>query len=165
LKAFEATADVPRIASIHQISDTGVSNARALEDRFTFGLTVGLPDILHVENSDHDALGIAESDLAATGFEGFGEGFSDVERDWHRPEETAGQLHVAANALVFGLIHETGQRREAAVEKHFQVADLARCQIPGREIARFGLRLSGGLAVEDQVDKFATMRLNEMAGF
>ena len=147
LEPFQSAADIPGIASIHQVSDAGVGNARAFENRFAFSLPIGLPDILDMKNGDHHAFGIAQSDLAAAGFERFGEGFSDVERNGHRPEEAAGQFHVAANTLVFGLIHEPGQRREAAIEEHFKVADLPRSQIPRREIARFRLRRSGCLAV------------------
>ena len=76
-------------------------------------------------------------------------------------------LGIGANtaifSLVIGLIHETGERRKTAVEQHFKIADLARRQVPGWEIARFGLRLSGVFAIEDKVSELAAMRLNEMA--
>ena len=67
-----------------------------------------------------------------------------------------------ADAFVVGLVHETGQRRKSAVQQHFEIADLARSQIPRRQIARFGFEFGGGLAVEDEVDEFAAMRRDQM---
>ena len=112
-------------ASIHEVGDARMGDARALKNRFAFGLPIRLPDVFDVQNGDHHAFCIAQSYLAAAGFERFGKGLRDVERNWHGPEQTAGQFHVAANALVFGLVHEAGQRRKAAVKKHFEVANLA----------------------------------------
>ena len=81
-----------------------------LEDGFAFGLTIGLPDVFDVQNGDHDALGVAQGDLGAAGLEGLGEGFRDIEGDRHRPKKAAAQSHIAADALVIGLVHEAGER-------------------------------------------------------
>ena len=105
-----------RIASVHQIGDAGMGGARGLEDGFAFGLAIGLPDVFDVQDGDHDALGVAQRDLGATGLEVLGEGLRDIEGDRHRPEQAAAQSHLAADAFVIGLVHEAGERREAAVE-------------------------------------------------
>lgn len=136
--------------------------ARAVEDGFAFGLAIGLPDVLDVQDGDHDALGIAQGDFGGAGLKGFGKGFADVERDRYRPEDAVAQAHVAANTLVISFVHETSERREAAVEEHLEVADLARGEIPGREIARGGFGFGGLFATEDEVDKFAAVRRDEM---
>ena len=41
------------------------------------------------------------------------------------------------------------------LQEHLEVADLARGEIPGRQIARFGFGLGGLVAVEDEVDELA----------
>ena len=110
LKALESAADVPGIASVHQIGNAGVGNARAVEDCFAFSLTIGLPDVFDVQNGDHDAFGVAQGDLGAAGVQGLGEGLRNVEGDWHRPKKAAAQSHIAADAFVIGLVHETGER-------------------------------------------------------
>ena len=143
LETFKAASDIPGIAPVHQVGDAGVSCAGAVEDGFAFRLAVGLPDVFDVQDGDHDAFGIAQGDLAAAGLEGFGEGLGDIERDRHRPEKAAGELHVAAHAFVIGLVHEACERREAAVEEQLEVANLARREIPRREIARLGFGRGG----------------------
>ena len=163
LQAFETAADVPRVALVHQVGDAGMRVARAVEDGFSFGLAIGLPDVLDMQDGDHDAFAVAQGDLAAAGLEGFGKGFGNVERDRHRPEEAAGQFHVAANAFVIGFVHEAGEGREPAVQEHLEVADLARGEIPGREVARFGFGRGGGVAIEDEVDELAAVGRDEMA--
>ena len=110
LEAFEAAADVPGIASVHQIRNAGMGDARAVENGFSFGLTIGLPDVFNVQNGDHDALGIAQGDLGAAGVQGLGEGFRNIEGDRHRPKKAAAQSHIAADAFVIGPVHETGER-------------------------------------------------------
>ena len=136
-----------------------------VEDGFAFRLTIGLPDLLDVQDGNHDPLSVAQGDLRAAGLEGFGKGFSDVERDRHRPKQAAGEMHVAAHVLVVGLVHEAGEGREPAIEKHLEIADLTRGQIPGGKIAggRFGV--GRPLAVKNEVDEFAAVRRDEMAGF
>src|SRR5260221_7390499 len=104
LEPFEAASDIPGIAPVHQVSDAGVGHAGAVEDGLAFGLAVRLPDVLDMENRDHHAFGIAQGDLAAAGFERFGEGLRDIEGDRHWPKNTAGELHVAAYALVVGFV-------------------------------------------------------------
>ena len=96
------------------------------ENGFGFRRAVGLPDVFDVQDGEHDAFGIAQGDFAAAGLELLREFFGDVERDRHRPENAAGQPHVAADAFVVGLVHEAGERREAAAQQQFEVADLAR---------------------------------------
>ena len=110
LEALEPAADVPGIASVHQIGDAGMGDACAVKDGFAFSPTIGLPDVLHVQNGDHDALGVAQRDLGATGLEGLGEGLRNIKGDRHRPKKAAAQSHIAADALVIGLVHEAGER-------------------------------------------------------
>ncbi len=165
LEAFEAATDIPGMASVHEVSDAGMGRARAVEDGFAFRLAIGLPDLLDVQDGNHDPLGVAQGDLRAAGLEGFGKGFSDVEGDRDRPKQTAGKMHVATHALVVGLGHEAGERREAAIEKHLEIADLARSQIPGGKIAGGGFGFGRVLAIENKVDELAAVRRDEMAGF
>jgi len=126
LEAFEPAANIPRVAAVHQVGNARVGDAGAVEDGFAFRLAIGLPDVLDMEDGDHDAFGIAQGDLAAAGLKCFGESLRDVEGDGHRPKHAAGERHVAADALVVGLVHEAGKRREAAIEEQFEVADLTR---------------------------------------
>ena len=134
------------------------------EDGFAFGLAIGLPDVFDVEDGEHDAFGIAQGDLGAARLELLGEFLGDVERDRHRPENAVGQSHLAADAFVVGFVHEAGERREAAVAEHLEVADLARREVPGGPIARFGFGVGRLFAVEDEVNEFAAVRRDEMAG-
>src|SRR5690349_12385299 len=115
LQTFESSADVPWIAAVHKITDSRMHHARRLEDRLGFGLPIGLPDILDMEDRDHHAFSIAQGDLRASRFQRFGESLSNIERDWHWPEGAVGQVHIFTNTLVIGLVHEARERREAAI--------------------------------------------------
>ena len=69
LQAFKAPTDVPRIAAVHQVSDAGMRHARGLEDGLAFGLAIGLPYILDMEDRDHHALRVAQGDFGAARFQ------------------------------------------------------------------------------------------------
>ena len=128
-----------------------------LKTDFAFRFAIGLPHVFDVEHGEHDAFGIAEGDLVLPGLELLGELLGDVERDRHRPERAVVELHVAADALVVGLVHEAGERREAAVAEHLEVADLARREVPGGAIARLRLWFGGLFRADDQVDELTAV--------
>ena len=100
-----------------------------------------------------------------TRLELLGELLRDVERDRHRPERAIGEAHLAADGFVVGLVHEAGERREAAVAEHLEVAELARREIPGGPIAGLGFDFGGVFGLEKQVNEFPTVWWDEMAGF
>ena len=52
------------------------------------------------------------------------EGLGDVEGDRHRPEDSAGQAHIVADALVVGFRHEAAQRGEASAHEQFEITNL-----------------------------------------
>lgn len=116
-----------------------------------------------MEDGHHHSFGIAQSDFAAARLQGLSESLSDIERDWHRPEEAVAQLHIAAHAFVVGFVHKAGERREAAIKKHLEVANLSGGKIPRREILGEAFGLGGLLGAYDEVDEFSTVRRDEMA--
>ena len=115
LDALEPAAHVERLGLVEQEVDAGVLGVRGPEDLLGLGLAVGLPDVLDVEDGQHDALGIAQGELAPGSSVG-GELLVDVEHDRHRPQRAVGEAHVLADALVVGLGEEPGQRGEPAVQ-------------------------------------------------
>ena len=79
-----------------------------------------------------------------------GELLGDVERDRHRPERAVGEAHLVADGFVVGFLHEAGERREAAVAEHLEVAEsgVVRSQ-EGRSRARvFSARRAGLIEIQ-----------------
>ncbi len=120
-----------------------MSLAGAIKYCLSFGGPVGLPDFLHVQYGEHDALGIAQCDFAAAGREFLGKFFSDIERDRHRPEDSAGQAHIVTNAFVIGFGHKTAQGREASAHEQFEIANLTCGKVPGRPLAGVAFQFCG----------------------
>ena len=108
-------------------------------------------------DGEHDAFGIAESNVVAL-LELLGEFLGDVERDRHRPERAVGEAHLVADGFVVGFAHEAGERREAAVAEHLEVAELARGEIPGGPIAGLFFDFVGAAGGDLKVDEFAAVR-------
>ena len=162
LCAFDAAAHVPGIGLVHRVIRAGMGLAGAVEHRIGFRLAVGLPYVLDVQDGQHDAFGIAQRDLAAARFEGFGEVFADVQRDGHGPEQSAGQLHVMTDAFVVGAIHEATKRGKTAAEQQFQIAKLAGGQVPRGPLARASFQFVDGFRLGDKINKFSTVRGNKV---
>ncbi len=88
---------------------------------------------------DHAFL-VAQGDILAD-LDTFSEFLGHVEIDRHRPERAVGQAHGVDDALVILLGQEALQRVEPAVHQQFQVADLARGQIPALQIGGLDFQL------------------------
>ena len=131
------------------------------EDLLGLALAIRFPDVFDVDDGEHDAFGIAEGDVVAR-LELLGELLGDIERDRHRPERAVGESHLAADRFVVGLAHEAGERREAAVAEHLEVAELARREIPGGPVARSGFGRGHLVAVEDEINEFPTVWRDEV---
>src|SRR6476660_9917201 len=69
LQTFHASTHVPAMSLVQKIIHTGMHCAGGSENSLCFGLAIRFPDILHVQNRKHDALGIPQRYLAAPGFE------------------------------------------------------------------------------------------------
>ncbi len=126
-------------------------SAHGPENALGLALAVGFPNVLNMEDSEHDAFRIAEGDVGA-GLQFVGKFLGDVERDGHRPERTVGEAHFVADGFVVGFLHEAGEGREAAVREELQVADLSRREVPGGPIAGLGLDFGGAVGGGGQVD-------------
>ena len=141
-----------------------MSAARGIENGLGFGGAIGLPDVTDIEDSEHHAFGIAQRNFARAGRQLFGELFGHVERDRHRPEGAIGEAHVGADAFIILAVHETAQRRESAVHQQFQVAQLASRQIPRGPIFRMAFQFGGVIGRHLQLDEFAPVRGDKVAG-
>ena len=149
LQSLDLAADVPGIGLIQQIVDAWMDVTGGAENRFSFVFFVWLPDFVHVQHGEHDPLGVAKRNLAAAGHYGLGERFGYVQGDRHGPDQSVCQLHVVANALVILARHETAQRRKAAADQQFQVAHLARRQVPGGPFARVCFEFSASFRLSN----------------
>ena len=67
-------------------------------------------------------------------------------------------MHVHDNAIVIGLVHESGQRTEAPNGDHLKVGEGAIVESDSRLPIRFGKQVSFLVIAGDAADKFATMR-------
>ena len=114
-----------------------------LKTAFGFGRAVGLPDFFDVQHREHHAFGIAQRNFAAAGRQLLGKFFGHIERDRHRPENSAGQAHVVTDAFVVGFRHKAAQRREASAHEQFQIANLAGGKVPGWPLAGVGFQFCG----------------------
>ena len=50
LDTFDASSHIPGMRLVHDVVRAGMSLACAIEDRFRFGLAVGLPDFFHMQH-------------------------------------------------------------------------------------------------------------------
>ena len=108
--------------------------------------------------------GIAQRNFARAERQLFGELFGHVERDRHRPEGAIGEAHVGADAFIILAVHETAQRRESAVHQEFEIAQLASGQIPRGPIFRMAFQFGGVIGRHLQLDEFAPVRGDKVAG-
>ena len=83
-----------------------------------------------MKNCQHHTFGIAQRDLAAAGLELLGKLFGDIQGDRYWPKCFVGEPHVVADTLVIWARHKPPQRRKTATDDKFQVAELARGQVP-----------------------------------
>ena len=93
------------------------------------------------DGKDHPFL-VAQGNVLAGGH-AFGEFLGHIQRDGNGPESAIGGAHGFHGADVIGFRLEPLERVEAAVHQQFQIADLPRGQVPGRQIARRDLQLGG----------------------
>src|ERR1700719_4163296 len=100
LKSLQFATDIPRVGLVHRIVSTGVSLARAAEDTLCFRCPIRLPYVFNVEHRQHDPFPITKSHLAAAGLQILSEFLSDIQRDRHRPEDSACQAHVLTDTFV-----------------------------------------------------------------
>ncbi len=117
-----------------------------------------------MNHGQHHAFRVAQGDFAAAGRELLGEIFGYVEGDGHGPKDTAGQLHVLADAVVIGAVHEAAQRRKAAGDQQLQVAELAGGQVPGRPFFGISFEFGDTFGLSDEINEFTAVGWNEMAG-
>ena len=163
LHAGQRAADVVRLRPLEQVRHARMLRVRRAEDGLGLGLPIGPPDILDLQRRQHDAFGVAQRQAGA-GCERRGQRLGDVQRDRHRPQRAVGETHLRAHALVVAARHEAGERREAPVEQELQVAQLARREVVGRPVARFGPERGGPVLVHDQVHERSAVRRDEVVG-
>ena len=130
LYLFHLSAHVPGIRFVDGVIGARMRGAGGTENRLGFGFAIRLPHIFNAEHGEHHPFGIAQCDLAAARRQFLGEVFAHIERDRHGPQGAVCQTHVVADALVIGAVHEATQRRETAAHQQFQIAKLARGQVP-----------------------------------
>ena len=109
LQTFDFASHVPIRWLAQQMGDTWVRQTGRPENRLRLGGAVGLPDISHVEDGDHDALGVAERELGSDALIARHR-LAHVERHRHGPERAVRKPHLAADAIVIRTRHETAQR-------------------------------------------------------
>ena len=136
LQTFDTPPHIPWVLFVQQMIHAGVNQAGAVKNRLRFGSTIRLPYVLYVEYRKHYSFCIPQSDFAAAWLQRFSEGFGNIERDRHRPENAAGKLHIVADAFVVCLVHKAAQGRETSVQQQFKIADVAGRQVPRREVSR-----------------------------
>ena len=134
LEAMQPAADVDRMAAFEQVTDAGVLAIGRAEDLLGFQRAVGLPAVLDVEDGEDDALRVAQRDLPRIA-DRVGEFLVDIEGDRHRPQAAVAEAHLVAHRLVVAADHEAAQRGKSAGQQHFEVAQLARSQIPRGQAA------------------------------
>lgn len=78
LHALHPAPDVRRRGAVEEVGDAGVLAAGGAEHRLGLRLAVGPPDVLHVEDGQHHALGVAQGQTVA-GRELLDERLADVE--------------------------------------------------------------------------------------
>ena len=140
LDAGDRAAQIDRAGLVVQVVDRRMGDVVGAEDLLGLARLVGRPFVGDRHDREDHALVVAQRDVLA-GFDAFGEFLADVEGDRHRPERAVGEAHVLDHAVVVGLGQEPLQRVEAAVHQQLEVADLARGQIPGRQVPRLELQL------------------------
>ena len=140
-----------------------MNRAGGAEYRLRFGLAVRLPDCFDVQNREHHAFGIAQCNLAAARGQRFCKFFFNVQRDGHRPKNSAAEAHVVADALVIGWGHESSQGRESSAHEQFEIANLARGQIPRRPLSRMGFQFCCAFRRRHEIGKLSSMRRNNVA--
>src|SRR5262249_30705822 len=68
LRAFDSSADVPRIRFVDGVIRARMHCAGAAEHGLRLGLAIGLPDVFNVQHRQHYTFGIAQGYFAAAGF-------------------------------------------------------------------------------------------------
>ncbi len=112
LRAFDFSANVPWIRLVDGVIGAGMGGAGTGEDGLGFGLAIGLPNIFHMQDAQHDAFGIAQRNFAGAGRKLLGKFLGDIQGNGHRPKSATGQPHIMANAFIIGAGHKSPQRRE-----------------------------------------------------
>ena len=148
---------------MQQMRDAGVVRVLRPEHRLRFDLPIRLPHGLDVQNGQHHPLGIPQGQLLALPY-ALRDLRGDVEHDRHGPERPVGETHVFQDGLVVALAEEAGKRGEPAVHEQLEITELARGQVPGRPFDRLGLELRLAGVVNDEVDKRAAVRRDEVVG-
>ena len=161
LHALDPAPDVRRPAAVEEVGDAGVLAVGGAEHRLGLRLTVRTPDVLHVEDGQHHALGVAEGQAVA-GRQLVGQRFADVERDRDRPQRAVSEPHAGADGTVVARSHEPRQWGEPAVEQQLKVADLAGSEIVRGPVPRCGSDIRGPVRIGEQVGEDPAVRGDEM---
>ena len=136
--ALQRAADVHVTGLVEEVVDGRVAVVGGAQHHLCL---VGLVDGEHVVDGQHgdevEEL-VAQGDLLANSLVG-SEVSGHIEGDGHGPHETTGQPHVVDDAVVGLLVHEAGQRGEATVQQHFDVAQLASGQDQVGKVGRHHL--------------------------
>ena len=138
-----------------------VTRVDGTEHRGRLGRPIGLPYVVHVQHGQHHAFLVAKAQ-PVTSFQSRAQLVGNVQRHRDRPQRAAGQAHPVAHRLVVRSAHEPAKRGEAAVEQQFEVAQLARRQVPRRPSHRFGLELCRAGRRNHEVDERAAMRADQV---
>ncbi len=134
LDTAKPAADIDWIADIEQVIHTRVLVIGGPEDRRSFRHQIGLPDVADFECGDDDPLEVAQCQ-PLSGLQLVGERLAYVQCDRDRPEQAAAESHIGDNGVVIGLREKTLERRERAVQKQLDVAELPFGQVPRLEVA------------------------------
>src|SRR5688572_27437884 len=93
LDTAQLTAEIDRVAARLQVADAGVLLIRRAEHGLRFRLEIGPVDARYLHRRDEHAFAVAQCDRLAE-LALLGELLRDVERDRHRPQDSAREAHV-----------------------------------------------------------------------
>ncbi len=161
LKAMHLAAQVERMAALQQVAHAGMLAIGRAEYLLRLERAIGFPAVLDIEDGEDDAFLIAQGDLFRVAH-CLGEFLVDVERDRHRPQVAVGQAHRVAHGFVIVAPHEAAQRRERACQQHFQVAQLARGQVPRGQCRSLALERFDFGGRDEAINEVATMRCDQL---
>ena len=107
-----------------------MNSAGGVEHGLGFSLAVRLPHILYLQDGKHYTFRVSQSDFAGARRQRFCELFGDIQGDRYWPKCFVGEPHVVTDTLVIWTRQKPPQRRKTATHDKFQVAELARGQVP-----------------------------------
>ncbi|RIA55546.1 hypothetical protein BXY53_0612 [Dichotomicrobium thermohalophilum] len=150
LDADHPPAEINLARCVEQVAHAGMSDIGGAKHRLRLARLVGAPDRLDIHQREKHALGVPQRDPPG-GAGAIGELGAHIERHRHRPERAALQPHGVTDAVIISLAQEAVQRRKAAIHQQFEIADLARRQIPARQLPGLALEAFNSLPLRKKL--------------